>query len=144
MCNGYPTFEQGPQYLVQGSFALCNYGFPGDGAFGISMNEMTACAREGWPAVTLVIVRDFPWSVELDPRRSRAGVAEACGVKRVTAPTMQELTTALSESCEAQAVGVTAFIEVILNQELGKPFRWDAMTKPDVVAGIGIDDMRHQ
>ncbi len=31
----------------------------------------------------------------------------------------------------------TTFLEVIINQELGEPFRRDAMTKPVVVAGIG-------
>ena len=34
------------------------------------------------------------------------------------------------EACEAQKEGVTTFIEVILNQELGEPFRRDAMTAP--------------
>jgi enamine deaminase RidA (YjgF/YER057c/UK114 family) len=39
---------------------------------------------------------------------------------------------------------VTTFIEVILNQELGEPFRRDAMKKPVVVAGIdAAKDMRH-
>jgi sulfoacetaldehyde acetyltransferase len=33
---------------------------------------------------------------------------------------------------------------VILNQELGEPFRRDAMKKPVVVAGITRDDMRAQ
>ena len=40
--------------------------------------------------------------------------------------------------------GVTTFIEVILNQELGEPFRRDAMKKPTVVAGIRREDMRAQ
>jgi sulfoacetaldehyde acetyltransferase len=39
---------------------------------------------------------------------------------------------------------VTTFIEVILNQELGEPFRRDAMKKPVVVAGINSEDMRPQ
>ena len=30
-------------------------GFAGDGAFGISMNEMSSCARKEWPAITMVI-----------------------------------------------------------------------------------------
>ena len=47
-------------------------------------------------------------------------------------------------SCEAQKQGVKTFIEVILNQELGEPFRRDAMKKPVVVAGIDRDDMRPQ
>ena len=47
-------------------------------------------------------------------------------------------------ACKAQAEGVTTFIEVILNQELGEPFRRDAMKKPVVVAGIDPADMREQ
>ena len=45
---------------------------------------------------------------------------------------------------QAQKDGVTTFIEVILNQELGEPFRRDAMKKPVVVAGIEREDMRPQ
>jgi sulfoacetaldehyde acetyltransferase len=62
----------------------------------------------------------------------------------VTARTQAELTEALRQSCEAQKKGVTTFIEVILNQELGEPFRRDAMKKPTVVAGIRREDMRAQ
>jgi sulfoacetaldehyde acetyltransferase len=40
--------------------------------------------------------------------------------------------------------GVTTLIEVVMNQELGDPFRRDAMKKPVVVAGINKDDMRPQ
>ena len=39
---------------------------------------------------------------------------------------------------------MTTFIEVILNQELGEPFRRDAMKKPVVVAGIDAADMQPQ
>jgi len=39
---------------------------------------------------------------------------------------------------------VTTFIEVVLNQELGEPFRRDAMKKPNQVAGIDKADMRPQ
>ena len=58
--------------------------------------------------------------------------------------TQAALTAALKEACEAQNKGVTTFIEVILNQELGEPFRRDAMKKPVVVAGINREDMRPQ
>ena len=37
----------------------------------------------------------------------------------------------------------TTFIEVILNQELGEPFRRDAMKTPVEVAGISAIDMRN-
>ena len=39
-------------------------GFAGDGAFGISMNEMTACGRDPWPAITMVIFRNYQWGAE--------------------------------------------------------------------------------
>ena len=42
----------------------------------------------------------------------------------------------------AQNKGITTFIEVILNQELGEPFRRDAMKKPVQVAGINSSDMQ--
>jgi hypothetical protein len=35
-------------------------------------------------------------------------------------------------------------IEAMINQELGDPFRRDAMKKPVVVAGIDAKDMRKQ
>ena len=37
-----------------------------------------------------------------------------------------------------------SFIEIILNQELGEPFRRDAMKKPVKVAGISKSDMKPQ
>jgi sulfoacetaldehyde acetyltransferase len=40
--------------------------------------------------------------------------------------------------------GKTTFIEVMLNQELGEPFRRDAMKAPVAVAGIDPADMRQQ
>ena len=135
-------------------------GFAGDGAFGISMNEMSSCAREEWPAITMVIFRNYQWGAEkrnttlwfdnnfigteLDPELSYAKVADACGLKGVTVKTMEETTAAIKQSCEDQKKGITTFIEVILNQELGEPFRRDAMKKPVRVAGIKKDDMKKQ
>jgi sulfoacetaldehyde acetyltransferase len=124
------------------------------------MNEMTSIGRDEWPAVTMVIFRNYQWGAEkrnailwydnnfvgteLDPKLSFARVAEGCGHRGVTARTPNELTQALKTACSAQADGVTTFIEVILNQELGEPFRRDAMKKPVVVAGIRKEDMRPQ
>jgi sulfoacetaldehyde acetyltransferase len=75
---------------------------------------------------------------------SYAKVAEGCGHRGVTVKTPAELTQALKTACKAQADSVTTFIEVLLNQELGEPFRRDAMKKPVVVAGIRREDMRPQ
>ena len=177
--NAYPTFEEGRKYLSPGLFGPCGYGFPaiigakignpdtpvvgfaGDGAFGISMNEMTACGRDDWPAITMVIFRNYQWGAEkrnttlwfddnfvgteLDPQVEYARIAEACGVKGIQVSTMDELATALDDAVKAQMErGETTFIEVLLNQELGEPFRRDAMKKPVSVAGIDPADMRPQ
>ena len=76
---------------------------------------------------------------------SYARIAEACGFEGVVAATPSELTRrAAPRSCEDQKQRVTTFIEVVLNQELGEPFRRDAMKKPVVVAGIRREDMRPQ
>ncbi|HEV7322303.1 MAG TPA: sulfoacetaldehyde acetyltransferase [Ensifer sp.] len=176
--NAYPTFEAGRKYLAPGMFGPCGYGFPsivgakigcpdvpvvgfaGDGAFGISMNEMGSIGREGWPAITMVIFRNYQWGAEkrnttlwysnnfvgteLNPNLSYAKVAEGCGLKGVAVNTTAALTEALSNAIADQKRGVTTFIEVILNQELGEPFRRDAMKKPVPVAGIDRADMRPQ
>jgi sulfoacetaldehyde acetyltransferase len=58
---------------------------------------------------------------------------------------MEELKAVLDAAIRAQMRdGVTTFVEVILNQELGEPFRRDAMKKPVTVAGIDPADMRPQ
>ena len=177
--NAYPSFEAGRKYLAPGLFGPCGYGFPailgakignpgvpvigfaGDGAFGISMNEMTACGRDDWPAVSMVIFRNYQWGAEkrnttlwydnnfvgteLDRDTSYARIAEACGLTGVQVRSQQELTQALHEAVERQMKNrETTFIEVVLNQELGEPFRRDAMKKPVVVAGIDPADMRPQ
>ena len=131
-------------------------GFAGDGAFGISMSEMTSCNREGWPNITMIIFRNYQWGAEkrnttlwydnnfigteLDPKLSYAKIAEACGFKGIMAHTQEELTEALKLSCKEQMEGITTFIEVMLNQELGEPFRRDAMKTPVEVAGIDPKD----
>ncbi|MHC5234420.1 sulfoacetaldehyde acetyltransferase, partial [Brucella sp. LJL56] len=176
--NAYPSFEHGRKYLAPGMFGPCGYGFPsivgakigqpdtpvvgfaGDGAFGISMNEMTSIGRKGWPAITMVIFRNYQWGAEkrnttlwydnnfvgteLNPNLSYAKVADGCGLKGVTVDSQQALTEALQTAIDEQAKGVTTFIEVVLNQELGEPFRRDAMKKPVIVAGIDKADMRQQ
>ncbi|MBT6111480.1 MAG: sulfoacetaldehyde acetyltransferase, partial [Rhodospirillales bacterium] len=107
-----------------------------------------------------VIFRNYQWGAEkrnsilwysdnfigteLDPNLSYARVAEGCGLKGVAVRTQEELTAALKLSCEEQQKGITTFIEVILNQELGEPFRRDAMKAPVAVAGIDANDMRPQ
>ncbi|MFK5953096.1 MAG: thiamine pyrophosphate-dependent enzyme, partial [Desulfobacterium sp.] len=172
----YPTFEEGRKYLAPGMFGPCGYGFPaicgakiaqpdvpvvgfaGDGAFGISMNEMAACGREEWPGITMIIFRNYHWGAEkrnttlwyddnfvgteLNRDVDYAAVARACGVEGVQAWSMDDLKEKLSAAIQRQMEeGKTTFIEVMTNMELGEPFRRDAMKKPVAVAGISKDDM---
>jgi sulfoacetaldehyde acetyltransferase len=54
-------------------------------------------------------------------------------LKGVQVRSSTSLTAALAKAIEGQMKrGETTFIEVVLNQELGEPFRRDAMKKPVV------------
>ncbi len=136
-------------------------GFAGDGAFGIAVNELTAIGRSEWPAVTQIVFRNYQWGAEkrnstlwfddnfvgteLDDNVSYAGIAQACGLQGVVARTMEELTAALDKAITDQMQhGKTTLIEALINQELGEPFRRDAMKKPVQVAGIDAADMVDQ
>ena len=57
---------------------------------------------------------------------------------------MEELEQALRQAIIDQKAGKTTLIEALINQELGEPFRRDAMKKPVKVAGISKADMRPQ
>merc|ERR1712085_87654 len=175
--NAYPSFPAGRKYLSPGLFGPCGYGFPsiigakignpsvpvvgfaGDGAFGISMNELTACGRGDWPAVTMVVFRNYQWGAEkrnttlwyadnfvgteLNYGVEYAEIAKACGLKGVKVESAAALEVALTNAIEGQMTRKeTTLIEVVLNQELGEPFRRDAMTAPVHVAGISREDMR--
>ena len=57
---------------------------------------------------------------------------------------MDDLNKKLTAAIKAQMEeGKTTIIEVMTNQELGEPFRRDAMKKPVAVAGIDKADMCH-
>ena len=74
-------------------------GFAGDGAFGISVNEMTACGRNDWPPTNMVIFHNYQWGAEkrnttlwfddnfvgteLNVGVDYAKVADACGLQGV-------------------------------------------------------------
>lgn len=177
--NAYPSFEAGRKYLAPGLFGPCGYGLPaivgakiacpdtpvvgfaGDGAFGIAVTELTAIGRPEWPAITMVVFRNYQWGAEkrnstlwfddnfvgteLNEQVSYAGIARACGLQGVQARTIEELTAALRQAIDDQMNrGKTTLIEALINQELGEPFRRDAMRKPVEVAGIRREDMRPQ
>lgn len=175
--NAYPTFATGRKYLSPGLFGPCGYGFPsilgakighpnvpvvgfaGDGAFGISMNELTACGRNDWPAVTMVVFRNYQWGAEkrnttlwyqdnfvgteLNDGVEYAQVAQACGLKGIKVDTTAALEKALADAVDGQLNrNETTLIEVVLNQELGEPFRRDAMTAPNRTIQLRKEDMQ--
>ena len=160
MANSYLSFEQPRSFFAPGMFGNCGYAFPtiigaklarpdrpavalvGDGAFGISLNELPTCRRMAIP-VTVVVFRNCQWGAEkkndilwfderfvgteLGDDFSYAAVAQAFGLCGVRVSTEAELTAAIADSCAAQANGITTLVEVVMNQELGAPFRRDAM-----------------
>ena len=114
----------------------------GDGAFGIAVNELPTCARMKIP-VTIVVFRNGQWGAEkkndilwfderfvgteLGDEFSYAEVAKAFGLNGVRVNTMEALTQAIADGCKAQDQGTTTLVEVVVNKELGAPFRRDAM-----------------
>merc|ERR1711933_242023 len=109
--------------------------------------------------VTMVVFRNYQWGAEkrnttlwyddnfvgteLNVGVEYAEVAKACGLAGVKVATPAELEEALASAVEGQMQrNVTTLNEVVLNQELGEPFRRDAMTAPNRVAGINSDDMQ--
>ena len=160
IANSYLPFEEPRSFLAPGMFGNCGYAFPsvmgaklarpdrpcvafvGDGAFGISLNELPTCNRMKVP-VTVVVFRNGQWGAEkkndilwfderfvgteLGDTFSYAKVAEAFGCRGVRVETMADLTSAVSEACELQGSGTTTLVEVVVNKELGAPFRRDAM-----------------
>eukprot|EP00913_Durusdinium_trenchii_P018854 g17717.t1 len=174
--NAYPSFQSPRKYLSPGLFGPCGYGFPsilgakvgnpsvpvvgfaGDGAFGISINEITACGRGDWPPVTMIVFRNFQWGAEkrnttlwyddnfvgteLNKGVEYAEMAKACGLKGVKVATVEELEQALKTAIDGQMQRKeTTLVEVLLNQELGEPFRRDAMKAPVQIAKINASDM---
>ena len=160
MANSYLAFAEARSFFAPGMFGNCGYAFPtmlgaklarphrpavalvGDGAFGISLNELPTCKRMAVP-VTIVVFCNGQWGAEkkndilwfderfvgteLDDDLSYAAVATAFGLRGVRVDTEADLVAALAEGCAAQTRGVTTLIEVRMNQELGAPFRRDAM-----------------
>lgn len=79
--NGYLRFDASPSFLAAMSFGNCQYSFPsamgakvgcpdrpaiayvGDGAWGMSLNEVLTCVRENIPT-TAVVFNNQQWGAE--------------------------------------------------------------------------------
>ena len=162
IANSYLRFEQPRSMLAAMAFGNCGYAFPvacgakiaaperpaiayvGDGAWGISFNELLTCAREKI-GVSVVVFNNGQWGaekknhvdfysqrylgVELD-NPSWAGVAKAFGCEGITVDRLKDVGDALQRSVQAQADGKTTVVEIMCTKELGDPFRRDALSKP--------------
>ena len=160
--NSYLRFDEPRSMFAAMSFGNCGYAFPvacgakvaapdrpaiayvGDGAWGISLNELLTCAREKI-GVTVIVFNNGQWGaekknhVDFYSRRfqavnldspSWASVAKAFGCEGITVDKLSEVGPALQASVRTQAEGKCTVIEMMVTQELGDPFRRDALSKP--------------
>ena len=119
--------------------------YAGDGAWAMSMVEIMTCVRERIP-VTSVVFHNKQWGAEkknqVDFYANRflgsnlenpsfAGIARAMGAEGVTVEKLSDEGPALRAAIDAQMKdGKTTVLEVMCTQELGDPFRRDALSKP--------------
>jgi len=162
VANSYLRFDEPRSMFAAMSFGNCGYAFPvicgakvarpdrpaiayvGDGAWGISLNELLTCAREKI-GVTVVLFNNGQWGaekknhVDFYSRRfqgvnlanpSWAAVARAFGCEGVTVDRLTDVGPALQAAVRAQAEGTCTVLEMMVTQELGDPFRRDALSKP--------------
>jgi sulfoacetaldehyde acetyltransferase len=162
VANSYLRFDEPRSMLAAMSFGNCGYAFPvacgaklaqpdrpvlayvGDGAWGISLNELLTCARERI-GVTVVLFNNGQWGaekknhVDFYSRRylgvelknpSWAAVAKSFGCEGITVDKLSDVGAALQQAVKDQAEGKTTVLEMMVTKELGDPFRRDALTKP--------------
>ena len=159
VANSYLRFEKPNSFFAAMSFGNCGYAFPaaigakvaapgrpavayvGDGAWGMSLLETLTCVREDIP-VTAVVFNNGQWGAEkknqvdfYDDRYvgtnlvnpSFAAIARAMGADGIKVTHPGEIGDALRQGTKADKPTV---IEIMVTQELGDPFRRDALTKP--------------
>jgi sulfoacetaldehyde acetyltransferase len=157
--NSYLRFETAPSFFAAMSFGNCGYAFPtaigakvarpdrpaiayvGDGAWGMSLAEVLTCVRESIPAIA-VVFNNGQWGAEkknqIDYYADRyvgtnlenpsfAAIARAMGAEGITVSHPGEIGDGLRQ---AVASGRPTVLELMLTQELGEPFRRDALKKP--------------
>jgi sulfoacetaldehyde acetyltransferase len=161
--NSYLRFNEPRSMFAAMSFGNCGYAFPtiigaklaamdrpaiayvGDGAWGISFNEVQTCVRENIP-VTAIVFNNGQWGAEkknhvdfynrrylgvaLDKQPHWANVAIAMGAEGMRIDKLEDVGPALRAACEAQKKGRTTILEIMVTKELGDPFRRDALALP--------------
>ena len=118
--------------------------YVGDGAWGMSFGEILTCVREDIP-VTVVVFHNKQWGAEKKNQvdfygnrflgtnlanPSFAEIARAMGAEGHVVSHLDDVGEALERACDAQDDGKTTILEVEVTQELGDPFRRDALKYP--------------
>ena len=119
--------------------------YVGDGAWGMSFGEILTCVRENIP-VTAVVFNNGQWGAEkknqvdfydnrflgvnLEEPELGGGRQDAWAPRASTVDKLGDVGEALQKACDAQKKGKTTVLEVMVTQELGDPFRRDALKKP--------------
>ena len=111
----------------------------------MSMGEVMTCVREDIPT-TAVVFNNGQWGAEkknqvdfysqrfvageLD-NQSFANIARAMGAEGITVNRLEDVGAALKTALDAQMNDhKTTIVEIMCTQELGDPFRRDALSKP--------------
>jgi len=119
--------------------------YAGDGAWGMSMGEVMTCVREDIPT-TAIVFNNGQWGAEkknqvdfynrrfvageLD-NQSFANIARAMGAEGIIVNRLEDVGAALKTAIDAQMNDCkTTIVEIMCTQELGDPFRRDALSKP--------------
>jgi sulfoacetaldehyde acetyltransferase len=119
--------------------------YAGDGAWGMSMVEILTAVRHDIP-VTAVVFHNRQWGAEKKNQAdfynrrfvageldnpSFAGIAIAMGAEGIVVDRLEDVGPVLKHAIDAQMnQGKTTVIEILVTQELGDPFRRDALSKP--------------
>jgi len=161
--NGYLRFDQSPSFFPAMTFGNCQYsfasamgakiarpdrpviGYVGDGAWGMSFNEVLTCIREKIPT-TAVVFNNCQWGAEkknqvlwfgdryigvnIDNPWSYAEIAQSMKAEGITCTHPDQIGDALKQCVRNQEEGKTTILELMLTRELGDPFRRDAMKLP--------------
>ncbi len=159
VANSYLRFKTPNSFFAAMSFGNCGYAFPtaigakvaapdrpavayvGDGDWGMSLLETLTCVRENIP-VTVVVFNNGQWGAEKKNQvdfyadryvgtnlknPSFAEIATAMGAAGVKIEHPDQVGDALKQATASDRCTV---IEIMVTQELGDPFRRDALSKP--------------
>jgi len=157
--NSYLRFDTPGSFFAAMAFGNCGYAFPcamgakigaperpavayvGDGAWGMSLNELLTCVRENIPAIAIVF-NNGQWGAEKKNQvdfysdrflgtnienPSFAEIARSMGAEGLRVSSGGEVGPALHHLLASGRPGV---LEVMVSRTLADPFRRDALSKP--------------